>query len=48
MPLADAASFCPAPAVYNLISPIGAVTEWAETHMPAIAQAQRHYDLSTS
>jgi DNA-binding HxlR family transcriptional regulator len=31
----------------SLISPISAVTEWAETHMPAISQAQQHYDLST-
>jgi DNA-binding HxlR family transcriptional regulator len=32
----------------SLISPISAVTEWAETHVPAIAQAQQHYDLTTS
>jgi DNA-binding HxlR family transcriptional regulator len=31
----------------SLISPISAVTEWAETHVPAISQAQRHYDLTT-
>jgi DNA-binding HxlR family transcriptional regulator len=31
----------------SLISPISAVTEWAETHVPAISQAQQHYDLIT-
>jgi DNA-binding HxlR family transcriptional regulator len=32
----------------SLISPISAVTEWAESHVPAISQAQQHYDLTTS
>jgi DNA-binding HxlR family transcriptional regulator len=31
----------------SLISPISAVADWAETHVPAISQAQRHYDLTT-
>jgi DNA-binding HxlR family transcriptional regulator len=30
----------------SLINPISAVTEWAEAHVPAISQAQQHYDLT--
>jgi DNA-binding HxlR family transcriptional regulator len=30
----------------SLIKPIAAVTEWAETHMPVITQAQQEYDAT--
>lgn len=30
----------------SLIEPISAVTDWAETHVPAISEAQQRYDLN--
>lgn len=32
----------------SLIEPISAITEWAETHVPAIAKAQQQHDLAAS
>jgi len=30
----------------SLIAPISVITDWAETHMPAISEAQEKYDAT--